>query len=112
MDKLETIFELQKTLNERIGVKTDALSEAERIQWLLNYSRALQQEAAELVDCTPWKWWKKQQQFDFENAKVEVIDLFHFVISLAQVLGLSADDFYKTYVQKNDLNHQRQDTGY
>ncbi len=112
MDKLEEIFQLQQKLNERIGVKLDGLSDDEQVRWLLNYTRAMQQEMAELIDSVPWKWWAKYQEFDKQNAKVEVVDLFHFLISTAQALGMSADDVYQAYLKKNEVNHTRQDTGY
>ena len=38
--------------------------------------------------------------------------MFHFLISIAQVLGMSADDVYAAYCKKNEVNHQRQDSGY
>lgn len=112
MDKLEEIFRMQEALNRRIGVDTAALDEKQQVQWVLNYARALQQEVAELTDSVPWKWWAKYQEFDRQNARVEVVDLFHFLISTAQVLGMSADDVYQAYLKKNQINHQRQDSGY
>jgi dimeric dUTPase (all-alpha-NTP-PPase superfamily) len=112
MDKLEEIFSLQDELNSRIGVVTQGLDEEEQRKWILNYVRAMQQELAELTDSVPWKWWAKYQEFDKQNARVEVVDLFHFLISLAQVLGMSADDVYDAYLKKNKVNHQRQDSGY
>jgi dimeric dUTPase (all-alpha-NTP-PPase superfamily) len=112
MDKLEEIFSLQDELNSRIGVVTQGLDDEEQRKWILNYVRAMQQELAELTDSVPWKWWAKYQEFDKQNARVEVIDLFHFLISLAQVLGMSADDVYDAYLKKNKVNHQRQDSGY
>ena len=112
MDKLEEIFRLQDQLNKRIGVNTDDLSEEEQAKWVLNYSRAMQQEMAELIDSVPWKWWAKYQDFDKQNARVEVIDLFHFLISLGQVLGMTADDVYNAYLKKNQVNHDRQESGY
>lgn len=112
MDKLDTIFEMQDTLNQRIGVVTENLSEEEKTKWVLNYTRAMQQEIAELVDSVPWKWWAKYQKFDEQNAKVEIIDLFHFLISLAQVMGMTPDDVYNAYVKKNQVNHNRQESGY
>jgi dimeric dUTPase (all-alpha-NTP-PPase superfamily) len=72
----------------------------------------MQQEMAELIDSVPWKWWAKYQEFDKQNARVEVIDLFHFLISLGQVLGMTADDVHQAYLKKNEVNHQRQDSGY
>jgi dimeric dUTPase (all-alpha-NTP-PPase superfamily) len=111
-DRLEQIFEMQAALNKRIGVDTAAMDEKQKVEWVLNYSRALSQETAELIDSVPWKWWAKYQKFDPQNARVEVVDLFHFLISIAQVLGMSADDVYQAYLAKNKINHQRQDSGY
>ncbi len=103
---------MQETLNSRIGVQLRDIPEAEQTKWVLNYTRAMQQELAELVDSVPWKWWAKYQKFDPQNARVEVVDLFHFLISIAQALGMSADDVYAAYLKKNQVNHARQDTGY
>jgi len=112
-DMLNHMFDMQAQLNRRIGVNTDEpMSDEERTKWVLNYCRAMSQELAELTDSVPWKWWAKYQQFDQQNARVEVVDLFHFLISLAQVLGMSAEDIYNFYLEKNKVNFQRQDSGY
>lgn len=111
-DKLDELFRLQKQLNQRIGVDTDRMTDAERQQWLLNYCRAMSQEVAELTDCVPWKWWAKYQTFDRQNARVEVVDLFHFLISAAQVLGLNADEIFEAYTKKHQVNLDRQESGY
>jgi len=111
-DQLRELFRMQKSLNERIGVFTDGMNEEEKTKWLLNYTRAMTQELAELTDSVPWKWWAKYQKFDEQNARVEVVDLLHFLISMAQVLGMSADDIYQAYLKKNEVNLKRQDTGY
>tara|TARA_B100000242_G_C42990674_1_gene459909 strand:- start:458 stop:856 length:399 start_codon:yes stop_codon:yes gene_type:complete len=112
MDKMEEIFNLQEKLNTRIGVIINDMNDEDRAKWILNYIRAMQQELAELTDSVPWKWWAKYQEFDKQNAKVEIVDLFHFLISLAQVMGMSADDVYEAYLKKNQVNHERQDSGY
>ncbi|MBK1858738.1 dUTPase [Cerasicoccus arenae] len=112
MDKLDEIFQQQEALNKRIGVDTSSLTQEEKIKWVLNYTRAMQQETAELIDSVPWKWWAKYQEFDEQNARVEVVDLFHFLISTAQVLGMTAEDVYEAYTKKNKVNHARQDSGY
>lgn len=112
MDKLEEIFRLQEELNLRIGVDTRSMSEEGQAQWVLNYTRAMQQEMAELIDSVPWKWWAKYQTLDIQNARVEVVDLFHFLVSIAQVLGMTPDDVYNAYLKKNKVNHNRQETGY
>ena len=111
-DRLEKIWGLQETLNHRLGIQTGHLSETEKQQWILNYCRAMTQEIAELTDSVPWKWWAKYQKFDEQNARVEVIDLFHFLISIAQVLNMAPEDLYQAYLKKNAVNNQRQDAGY
>lgn len=111
-DKFEEIFQLQAQLNKRIGVQLEGLNQEEKTKWLLNYVRAMNQELAELTDSVPWKWWAKYQKFDEQNARVEVVDLFHFLVSLAQVLGMTSEDVYQAYLKKNAINHQRQESGY
>jgi len=111
-DQLRELWRMQDALNKRIGVVTEGMSDEDKAKWLLNYSRALTQETAELVDSVPWKWWAKYQKFDEQNARVEVVDLFHFLISMAQVLGMSADDVFQAYIKKNEVNFKRQETGY
>jgi dimeric dUTPase (all-alpha-NTP-PPase superfamily) len=111
-DRLRELFRMQQALNRRIGVNTDGMTDEVKTQWVLNYCRAMSQEIAELTDSVPWKWWAKYQKFDEQNARVEVVDLFHFLISLAQVLGMSADDVFNAYVKKNEVNFKRQETGY
>ena len=112
MDKLEEIFQMQEALNQCIGVQMNEFSDEDKGKWILNYTRAMQQELAELIDSVPWKWWAKYQEFDEQNARVEVVDLFHFLISLAQTLGMTADDVHQAYIKKNKVNHERQDSGY
>src|SRR5438105_1866821 len=111
-DQLRELFRMQKALNERIGVHTDGMNEEEKAKWILNYCRAMGQEIAELTDSVPWKWWAKYQKFDQQNVRVEIVDLFHFLISAAQVLGMSADDVFNAYTKKNEVNFKRQESGY
>ncbi len=111
-DQLTEIFRMQADLNQRIGVNTLQIPEAQKPEWVLNYCRAMSQEIAELTDSVPWKWWAKYQKFDKQNARVEVADLFHFLVSLAQVLDMSAEDIFEAYQRKNEVNFKRQDSGY
>ena len=111
-DQLRELWRMQDALNKRIGVQMDGMSDEDKAKWILNYSRAMTQEMAELTDSVPWTWWAKYQKFDEQNARVEVVDLFHFLISMAQVLGMSADDVFNAYIKKNEVNFKRQETGY
>ncbi len=120
---LRELFERQAELNRRIGFDPAVLRERfdPKLagEWLNNYLMAMSNELEELRDCTYWKHWcaeaKEGKRFmlhDLQNARVEVIDLLFFWISLAQCVGLDADDVMELYRQKLDINHQRQTNGY
>jgi hypothetical protein len=36
-DQLRELFRMQQALNERIGVRTEGMSEADKTKWVLNY---------------------------------------------------------------------------
>lgn len=113
MDKLDRMFELQESLNRKIGSHRDpGIPDTDKAEWILNYARAMSQEIAELTDSVPWKWWARYQRFDSQNAAVELIDILHFWISACQVMGLSPDDVFTLYTQKHEVNRNRQQKGY
>ena len=120
---LKELFELQAELNRRIGFDADALRADfdHRVagKWLNDYIVATSNELEELRDCTFWKHWctearegRRFELHDLQNARVEVIDLLFFWISMAQCLGLNAEDVYDLYRQKLSVNHRRQDGEY
>ena len=120
---LTELFELQAELNRRIGLDTAALRERfdplVAGRWLNDYIAAASNELEELRDCTYWKHWcvearqgRRFEIHDLQNARVEIIDLLFFWISLAQCVGLSADDVRQLYLKKLDVNRRRQDTDY
>lgn len=48
------------------------------IDWLLT----IEMELSELMDSTPWKHWKKiNSQIDTKNIKIELVDIWHFIMS-------------------------------
>jgi hypothetical protein len=120
---LEELFSKQAELNKRTGFDAQSLRENFDPQyageWLNNYLAAMSNELEELRDCTFWKHWcqeakdgKRFQLHDVQNARVEVIDLLFFWISLAQCVGLDAQDVMRLYQQKLGVNHTRQDGNY
>lgn len=120
---LDKIFDMQAKLNKRLGFDAEALRADFDPQtagvWLNNYIAAASNELEELRDCTYWKHWCAEAQagrrfelHDLQNARVEVIDLLFFWISMAQCVGLNADDVRELYEQKLQVNHSRQDVGY
>lgn len=113
-DKLERIFELQKALDDRITNGSSSMlscnnESGDRISQL---STAIIHEAVELQRLTNWKWWKKPTWFDNKEARHELVDIIHFVVSAAIVLGMTPSDILNEYEKKNRINHQRQEQGY
>ncbi len=110
---LQAVFDKQRELNERINpdlYKEIADPEIRR-QRFMQFELALRQESAEAIDSLNWKWWKKTDD-DWDNIKVELVDMLHFWVSMCTVAGLDAKDVFELYFKKNKLNHDRQDQGY
>lgn len=45
-----------------------------------NFRLAIQMEAAEAIEHLGWKWWK-QQESNLKQAQMELVDIFHFLMS-------------------------------
>ena len=82
-----------------------------RRQRFLQFELALKQEAAEAIDSLNWKWWKKDDD-DWDNIKIELVDMLHFWVSMCTVADLDAEEVINLYLKKNQLNHKRQNEGY
>ena len=111
---LEAIFEKQIELNTRIypSLYEDIKKDPElRRKWFLNYELALKQESAEAIDSLNWKWWKKDED-DWDNIKIELVDMLHFWVSMCTMAGMDAKEVGELYAKKNKLNFKRQDEGY
>ena len=50
----------------------------------INWKRCIYMECAEMVDSFAWKHWKSiDAQADWPNHQIEVVDVWHFIMSLA-----------------------------
>ena len=108
-DRLEEIFSLQKGLTEMMNLDRYPNDIEGRVASLCT---AMIHEAVELQRTTNWKWWKKPTEFNQEEAKEELIDIWHFLIQASLELDLTPDDILKEYQRKNEINRQRQKDGY
>ena len=110
---LQDVFDKQIELNKRINenLYEDIKDPEVKRQKFLDFELALRQESAEAVDSLNWKWWKKDND-DWDNVKIELVDMLHFWVSMCSVVGLSAEDVISLYFKKNELNHKRQNEGY
>ena len=108
-DRLEAMFDMQKELARTIRGDRYPKNPEERISALCT---AIMHEAVELQRTTNWKWWKTPSEFDRNDAREELVDIWHFVIQASLELDLSPDDILKEYERKNRINRERQQSGY
>jgi dimeric dUTPase (all-alpha-NTP-PPase superfamily) len=93
-DRLEAIFHLQKGLSE-----------------MMNLDR-YPKDSEGRISATNWKWWKTPVPFNEADAREELIDIWHFVVQASLELNLTPDDIVDEYKRKNEINRERQRTGY
>lgn len=108
-DRLDVIFDMQKDLASMMKPGRYPQGVEERVSALCT---AIIHEVIELQRTTNWKWWKTPTQFNETEAKEELIDIWHFVIQASIELGLTPDDIITEYRNKNEINKNRQRTGY
>ncbi|HIF88218.1 MAG TPA: dUTPase [Candidatus Thioglobus sp.] len=83
MNLIEQMFKLQNELNNHTNGEmwVDGLTKENRqISWY----RCIYMEAAEAIDSFNWKHWKNiNVEPDWANIKVELVDIWHFIMSEA-----------------------------
>jgi hypothetical protein len=83
MDKILLMLQLQAQLNDATNGEewTKGTTKNGKI---INWKRCIYMECAEMVDSFSWKHWKSiNKEPDWDNLQIEVVDVWHFIISLA-----------------------------
>ena len=70
--KILVMLELQEAMNRRVAADWRERGFA--------WYRAIWTECAEMLDHYGWKWWKHQEP-DMAQVRLEVVDIWHFVLS-------------------------------
>ena len=100
MNLIEQMFTLQNELNNHTNGEmwVDGLTKENRqISWY----RCIYMEAAEAIDSFNWKHWKNiNVEPDWANIKVELVDIWHFVMSEAIRVG---DPSYANQYEEIDV---------
>jgi hypothetical protein len=110
MDRLEDIFLRQVGFQYKTG-NFPLVTPDERQKFISEQILALIVEAGEAIQETQWKSWKKMQVFNKEKFKEEIIDCWHFLINISLTV-MTADEFYDLFVNKNEINIERQKNKY
>lgn len=78
INQLTTMLELQDAMNTKVSADWREQNYA--------WYRAIWVECAELMDHYGWKWWKKQSP-DQDQVKLELVDIWHFGLSICLLEG-------------------------
>ncbi len=80
-NQIKEMFELQNKLNINTNGEewiNGVTKDNRKIDWF----RCIYMEAAEAIDSLNWKHWKDiNKPDDMDNAKIEIVDIWHFVMS-------------------------------
>ena len=83
MNKILQMLHLQQSLNDStngLGWENGKTKNGKIIDW----KRCIYLECAELIESYPWKHWKNiDAKADYENIKIETVDIWHFIMSQA-----------------------------
>jgi len=83
MDKILLMLQLQAQLNDATNGE-DWTKGITKNSKTINWKRCIYMECAEMVDSFSWKHWKSiNKEPDWDNLQIEVIDVWHFIMSLA-----------------------------
>lgn len=106
MDKLDMIFQLQQSLDDDIATRR-GLSYPKEV-WIQKEVLAMLSELSEVLDEVNFKWWKNPQPLDDAALKGELVDVLHFFVSMCLKSGMSAEELFALYREKNKENFDRQ----
>ena len=107
MDRLDEIFRMQKALNDDIIARRhlEGISDTE---WIQKQTLAMLSEMAELLNEVNFKWWKNPKPVDDHAVKEALVDILHFFVSMCLRAGMTPQEMYDIYMEKNRENFNRQ----
>lgn len=118
-DKLDIMFDIQNKAQINLGTWNKIKNESDKQKFVNQMILACQEEIIEIMRETSYKnpnfvefGWKKNQSWNLKNYKEEIIDLWHFVMNLCLVVGMSSEEFFEIYKKKNKENLERWNNDY
>jgi len=82
MDKILLMLQLQNQLNDSTNGE-EWVKGTTKNGKTINWKRCIYMECAEMIDSFSWKHWKSiYQEPDWDNLQIEVVDVWHFIMSL------------------------------
>ena len=116
-DNLQFIMDAQRVFQGRFGQDFTKMDDKERVNFIKEHGYFIIEELVEMFrECIFHKSWKDYSGWteekileQWEIAKEEYIDVFHFVVNVGLALGLDSSEILRMYKEKNKLNHERQE---
>ena len=115
MDDFKVIYNMQKRFQEELGYDFATMSDEARVNYISEYVKHLHHEIGEMLQELPFfKSWKQYpadpivRGLMFHKAWEEWADVLHFFLNVTIGLGLTPDDLYSLYHDKQLVNHTRQ----
>ncbi len=108
MDKLDQLFSMQSLLDTYISRERELDGKYTQSEWIQKKSLALIDEVTELLNEVNYKWWKNPKPVNERAVKEEIVDILHFFVSICLTAGMTADELYEIYCDKNRENIARQ----
>lgn len=107
---MSTLAIAQTQIKQMLSMQ-DAMNSRVSDTWRGNgyeWYRAIWVECAEMLDHHGWKWWK-HQEIDVPQVQLELVDIFHFGLSLRLMTGASVDDIAQTLAAELAENSSESD---
>lgn len=116
----DLMLQKQKELQLRLGMDLDKFDMKERASFIKEMTLWSCDEYSEMLHELPYAkgWSKKYDKEDYNHeeqyikCKEEFIDMLTFSMSVAAALGFTGEELERMYLEKNSVNHQRQDNNY
>lgn len=112
-DRLAEMMLLQSELQrEAYWIDVVEFDDEEKIQYIRVNVLACTDELHEALNETGWKPWSSNNTINEEAFKNELVDAWHFMMNLINVIGMSPDELHQRYLAKREKNVKRQEDGY
>ena len=103
------MLELQDELNSFTNRKDVAATQSDSWKALgREWYRAIWMEAAEMMERQPWKWWKSAPESDLEQQQIELVDIWHFLLSMFLEEGVSPEAVAESFFTGEALPYKDQ----
>ena len=107
-DRLDQIFALQRRFQEDL-VRRRGLQDIDEMEWVQKAAMALMVELSEVLEEARYKWWKRNPPVEAAKLHEELVDVFHFFVTMCLAAGMDAEDLYRGYLAKQAENVRRQE---